>query len=308
MSIQTKFSFNTLRPVAASVLSASLLALGSVNAIAAGQSAAQSDGAPMQAQASAGTDRQAKQEQGVSKRTSTQDQPQAPQFDQVDTNQDNQVVWTEIYAIYDDELADAGWNQESVYGSYDENRDNSLDEQEYVLFLTGLVGVPAIQQNVEKQYHQANQQEREGAAEQARQQQAANDQNAERDVANTSPQDDRQEQQSNRNEQARNDDEVISVVSVTTVTAVPDIEGREVINLHGESIGEVEEVLTNADGSVSDVVVGVGGFWDIGDKDVKVDASELRLSGDYIVWDTVLEEDQLDDLPEYQGNEVSAAY
>ena len=51
-----------------------------------------------------------------------------------------------------------------------------------------------------------------------------------------------------------------------------------------------------------------GGFWDIGDKDVRVDADQLQISGNYIIWDTPLDEDQLDNLPEYNRDEVSIAY
>lgn len=315
MNTNDKHLIGVLRSVATTgLMSASLLVL-SAGAAAAGDSRYQTDEQRQTDTSMTNRDSRSELEsqtqQNISnRRASTQDQPQAPGFDQVDTNRDNELVWTEIYAIYDDELGDAGWDEESVYDAFDENDDNAFDEQEYTVFLTGLAGVPNVQENIVSQNNPTRQQERSGAAEQARQQQAAGDQSNRQDMAEASPQTNR-DQQANRNQQTRNDDGTgVSVVTVTTVTALPEasIEDREVINLNGESVGEVEEVLTDVDGTVSGVVVGVGGFWDIGDKDVKVDATELQVSGDYIVWDTRLDEDQLDDLPEYEGDEVSAAY
>ena len=104
------------------------------------------------------------------------------------------------------------------------------------------------------------------------------------------------------------DDASATVISITTVTQIPteELEDMEVINMRGESIGEVEDVITESDGSISALIVGVGGFWDIGDKDVRVEAEDLSISGEYIVWETTLNEEQLDDLPQYDGDELSS--
>lgn len=97
---------------------------------------------------------------------------------------------------------------------------------------------------------------------------------------------------------------IIAITDIPDLT-VEDLEDRHVVNLNGEDIGEVEEVIFGADGAVTGLVVGVGGFWDIGDKDVYANAAEVRVSGDQLVWETTLDEESLEELPEYEAPEVS---
>ena len=253
-------------------------------------------------------------------------QENSPSFSQVDTNQDNKLVWTEIYAIYDDELRDANWDEASINRNYDADRNNALNDQEYLLFITDLRATPSSKQNAQIRNSPQKQQERQQAAEQAQQQSqqgqsggmaSTADQNqqqtkqARQNQADAQKQEQRSAQaQSNGQPQQSVDSGPVSVLTVTTITSIPveSLKNMEVINNRGEDIGEVEHVLTEEDGTISGLVVGVGGFWDIGDKDVQVDADQLRISGNYIVWDTALEEDQLDNLPEYSGDELSGAY
>ncbi len=58
---------------------------------------------------------------------------------------------------------------------------------------------------------------------------------------------------------------------------VSDFEGKSVYGSDGESIGEINDVLVSQDGSVNAVIIGVGGFLGIGEKDVAVDMSALEL-------------------------------
>lgn len=58
---------------------------------------------------------------------------------------------------------------------------------------------------------------------------------------------------------------------------VSDLEGKSVYTTGGESIGEIGDVLVSQDGSVNAVIVGVGGFLGINQKDVAVDMSALQL-------------------------------
>lgn len=58
---------------------------------------------------------------------------------------------------------------------------------------------------------------------------------------------------------------------------VSDLEGKPVYGSDGESIGDIKDVLVSQDGSVNAVVIGVGGFLGIGQKDVAVDMAALRL-------------------------------
>lgn len=58
---------------------------------------------------------------------------------------------------------------------------------------------------------------------------------------------------------------------------VSDLEGKAVYGAEGESIGDISDVLISQDGSVNAVIIGVGGFLGIGEKDVAVDMSALQL-------------------------------
>ena len=58
---------------------------------------------------------------------------------------------------------------------------------------------------------------------------------------------------------------------------VSDLEGKQVYGTDGENIGSISDVLVSQDGSVNAVIIGVGGFLGIGEKDVAVDMSALEL-------------------------------
>ncbi|MCY1665113.1 PRC-barrel domain-containing protein [Rhizobium sp. SL86] len=58
---------------------------------------------------------------------------------------------------------------------------------------------------------------------------------------------------------------------------VSDLEGKTVYGSEGENIGEINDVLVSQDGSVNAVIIGVGGFLGIGEKDVAVQMSALQL-------------------------------
>lgn len=58
---------------------------------------------------------------------------------------------------------------------------------------------------------------------------------------------------------------------------VTDLEGKAVYGAENESIGEINDVLVSQDGSINAVIIGVGGFLGIGEKNVAVDMSALQL-------------------------------
>lgn len=58
---------------------------------------------------------------------------------------------------------------------------------------------------------------------------------------------------------------------------VSDLQGKEVYGTENESIGQINDVLVSQNGSVNAVIVGVGGFLGIGEKNVAVDISALQL-------------------------------
>lgn len=66
-------------------------------------------------------------------------------------------------------------------------------------------------------------------------------------------------------------------VPETGAWRVSDFEGKAVYGADGESIGEINDVLVSQNGSVNAVIIGVGGFLGVGEKDVAVDMSALEL-------------------------------
>lgn len=79
------------------------------------------------------------------------------------------------------------------------------------------------------------------------------------------------------------------------------IEDKEIVNLNGEEIGNVQEVVTDADGSISGVVVSVGGVLEMGGTEVFANAEDIRVSEDQLVWQTTLDEDALSERGEYEA-------
>lgn len=226
-----------------------------------------------------------------------------PQMGQVDQNEDAELVWTEIYAIYDEELDDAAWTEAYVFETYDENADNSLNADEYVLFVSGLGDAPG-DQSARAESDSSSQQN--ATASSGQNQQATSESNQQAATGENS-----QQQEQQQAATAQQDAEAVTVVSLVTIAetalAPSDLEGREVVNYNNDEIGDVEQIITSPDGTISGLVVGVGGFWGMGENDVFVPANELRAYGGKLIWETFLDEDQLEELPQYQDETYSAA-
>lgn len=78
-----------------------------------------------------------------------------------------------------------------------------------------------------------------------------------------------------------------------------DLEGLTAVNAAGEEIGDVDEVvIENATGDPY-VVISIGGFLGIGDRDLAFPATDVTLDGDMVRVATDLSEETLDDQPEY---------
>lgn len=80
-----------------------------------------------------------------------------------------------------------------------------------------------------------------------------------------------------------------------------EIEDREITNLNGEEIGSVKEVVTEADGSISGVVVSVGGVLGMGAQEVFASAEEIQVNEDQLVWQTALDQDALSESQQYEA-------
>lgn len=79
--------------------------------------------------------------------------------------------------------------------------------------------------------------------------------------------------------------------------------GRSVYNAGNETIGEIRSVYIGPDGKVDSLIVGVGGIVGIGEREVRLAWSDLRLSdnGEKVVLDVT--RDALKARPEYKYNE-----
>jgi sporulation protein YlmC with PRC-barrel domain len=80
--------------------------------------------------------------------------------------------------------------------------------------------------------------------------------------------------------------------------------GRTIENANGDNVGEVESVVIDQDGKVRYIIVGVGGFLGIGEKNVALEWEDLTISenGEKVV--TAATKDQLAALPEHKFPET----
>jgi hypothetical protein len=78
---------------------------------------------------------------------------------------------------------------------------------------------------------------------------------------------------------------------------VDQIDDMDVFGPGDEQIGEIEDVLTDANGEVVGFSVETEGFLGMGSEDVVVGLDQLELSGDRFI--TTLTEEQLEQLPKW---------
>jgi sporulation protein YlmC with PRC-barrel domain len=76
--------------------------------------------------------------------------------------------------------------------------------------------------------------------------------------------------------------------------------GRSVVNAQDETVGDINSVYLNKDGKVDSVIVGVGGFLGVGEREVALNWSDLKISdnGNKIMVNAT--KDQLKAMPEYK--------
>ncbi|MCW0233876.1 MAG: PRC-barrel domain-containing protein [Ferrovibrio sp.] len=93
--------------------------------------------------------------------------------------------------------------------------------------------------------------------------------------------------------------------SMTASVDAKELLGSDLKNANGETIGEVESVYVDKDGKVQSVIVGVGGFLGLGERNVSVGWNALTVAdgGDSVR--TTLTKDQLKAMPEYQYSDKS---
>lgn len=79
--------------------------------------------------------------------------------------------------------------------------------------------------------------------------------------------------------------------------------GTNVVNAANESIGEINDIVLDKDGKVAAIIIGVGGFLGMGEREVALSFESLRLSHDQnnnTVVTVNATKDQLKSAPEWR--------
>jgi hypothetical protein len=84
-----------------------------------------------------------------------------------------------------------------------------------------------------------------------------------------------------------------------------DLTGATVYNPQDESIGDVNDVIVSRDGKIDGIVVGVGGFLGVGEKDVAIKMDQIQMTDTDTGVKLVLNmtKDQLAAAPEFKSKE-----
>lgn len=217
---------------------------------------------------------------------------QAPTFDQVDADGSGELSAEELASYYQQQLDKNGWTDEQVVTRYDANSSGGLNPPEYEQLLSTL-----LDQHIAQMKSSA--QQREMQTETQMQADATSRTGTDPYLA---------ERTAQRDAKAQSD---LKTTAATTLReakqiAPEQLDGLDVVNRNGENIGEIDKVITK-NGRVTQVVVSVGGVFGIGDKEILVDAESLQVSGNKVVWNTPMDKDAVDNLPEYkEGDKLSA--
>jgi len=86
---------------------------------------------------------------------------------------------------------------------------------------------------------------------------------------------------------------------------VDDLLDKSVRNANGEKIGDIEAVYVTPSGQIDSVIVGVGGFLGMGEREVAVKWSDLKVSPDGKTITSNMTKDSLKALPEYTYKDKS---
>jgi hypothetical protein len=81
--------------------------------------------------------------------------------------------------------------------------------------------------------------------------------------------------------------------------------GTNIKNGAGDTIGEVKSVVVNSAGKISDVIVSVGGFLGVGDREVALAWNDLTVMDEGKKVTSNMTKDQLKALPEYKYKQAT---
>jgi sporulation protein YlmC with PRC-barrel domain len=76
--------------------------------------------------------------------------------------------------------------------------------------------------------------------------------------------------------------------------------GRNIKNADGDTIGEIKSIYIDKDGKVDSVLVGVGGFLGVGDREVRIAWSDLKITDNGEKVMVSMTKDELKAKPEYR--------
>ncbi|WP_020210272.1 PRC-barrel domain-containing protein [Gilvimarinus chinensis] len=213
-------------------------------------------------------------------------------FSQLDQDTSGKIEYPELSKTYEKDLQQRDWNKDKVMDRFDDNADDALNSEEYAVFARELLRSDRLS---ESEQHTG------GQAHSLASHPQGSGMNAEMDGEGQGV------AQYNTNESPKSVPSDGPSLASAPATQAKNLEGRDVVNREGKTLGEIEKVIVK-DNRVTDLVISVGGFIGIGDKDVLVDARQLKAEGNQIVWDTPMSEDQLDNLPEYRAEQYSVNY
>lgn len=76
--------------------------------------------------------------------------------------------------------------------------------------------------------------------------------------------------------------------------------GRNIQNAQNETIGEIKSIYIGKDGKVDSVIVSVGGFLGVGDREIRIAWSDLNISGNGEKVTVNMTKDEFKAKPEYK--------
>jgi hypothetical protein len=81
--------------------------------------------------------------------------------------------------------------------------------------------------------------------------------------------------------------------------------GQSIKNAQGDTVGDVEAVHVDSSGKITNVIVGVGGFLGVGEREVALSWKDLTVSDEGREVRTNMTKDALKALPEYKYKQAS---
>jgi sporulation protein YlmC with PRC-barrel domain len=91
----------------------------------------------------------------------------------------------------------------------------------------------------------------------------------------------------------------------STETEMKTLLGQDIKNAAGETVGDVESVYVDKNGKISAVIVGVGGFLGVGEREVAINWSDITVSNDGKTITTRMTKDQLKAMPAYNYKQAT---